>query len=175
MIPRCRRQTQAASALPQLRVTASVAGRQGMRTRRVMCPLASQQVLLLARKGSSGAGWMLPSTSNARDVTLCSPGAGRPPVERPEPPGVAARPSRAVAGGIEPRRLSRVRCRFGPPPPRSARPRRRRGRRTGFHDVDSVRRDRIGTDSWLTVSSLRFPLASARGTDVATGYKFRDD
>ena len=67
------------SALPQLRVTASVAGRQeGMRTRRVMCPLASQKVLLLARKGSSGAGWMLPSMSNARDVILCSPGAGVP-------------------------------------------------------------------------------------------------
>ena len=43
-----------------------------------MCPLLSQKVLLLARKGSSGAGWMLPSTSNARDVILCSPGAGFP-------------------------------------------------------------------------------------------------
>ncbi len=78
MIPRCRRQAKAASALPQLRGTASVAGRQGMRTRRVMCPLLSQKVLLLARNGSSGAGWMLPSTSNARDVILCSPGAGVP-------------------------------------------------------------------------------------------------
>jgi len=65
-------------ALPPWRVTASVGGRQEMRTRRVICPLFSQKVLLLARKGSSGAGCMLPSTSNARDVIWCSPGAGVP-------------------------------------------------------------------------------------------------
>ena len=53
-------------------------GLQGIRTRRVMCPLLSQYVLLLARKGSSGAGCMLPSTSNARDVIWCSPDDGVP-------------------------------------------------------------------------------------------------
>lgn len=42
---------------------------QGTTTRRLMCPFCSQYVLLLARNGSSGAGCMLPSTSNARDVT----------------------------------------------------------------------------------------------------------
>ena len=52
-------------------MTASVAGRQeGMRTRRVMCSLASQNVLLLAMKGSSGAGWMLPWRSNTRGVAV---------------------------------------------------------------------------------------------------------
>ena len=35
--------------------------------------MLSQKVLLLARRGSSGAGWMLPSTSKARDV-ICSRG-----------------------------------------------------------------------------------------------------
>src|SRR5688572_22581311 len=49
---------------------------QVIRTRRVMWPLASQYVRLLARNGSSGAGWMFPSVSMARDVTVCSPRAG---------------------------------------------------------------------------------------------------
>ena len=49
-----------------------------MRTRRVICPLFSQKVLLLARKGSFGAGCILPSISNARDRISCSPGAGIP-------------------------------------------------------------------------------------------------
>jgi hypothetical protein len=65
-------------ALPPLCVTASLAARQGMMTRRVMWPLFSQKVRLLARKGSSGAGWMLPSMSNARDLIVCSPGVGVP-------------------------------------------------------------------------------------------------
>jgi tRNA-dihydrouridine synthase B len=39
-----------------------------MVTRRVICPLLSQYVTLLARKGSFGGGWTLPSTSIARDV-----------------------------------------------------------------------------------------------------------
>ena len=33
---------------------------------------------MLARNGSSGVGWTLPSTSIARDVIVCSPAAGRP-------------------------------------------------------------------------------------------------
>ena len=45
---------------------------------RVMCPLLSQKVTLLARNGSFGAGCMLPSVSKARDVILCSPAAGIP-------------------------------------------------------------------------------------------------
>lgn len=49
-----------------------------MRTRRVMCPLLSQKVLLLARKVSSGAGWTLPAASIARERMLCSPEAGVP-------------------------------------------------------------------------------------------------
>jgi hypothetical protein len=52
---------------------------QGMRTRRVICPLFSQYVTLLARYGSSGGGWTLPSKSKARVVTLCSPTFGLPP------------------------------------------------------------------------------------------------
>ena len=125
IMPRCRRQAEAPSALPQLRVTASVAGRQGMRTRRVMCPLLSQKVLLLARKGSSGAGWMLPSTSNARDRDLCA----RPGRASPSRTSRTSRHSHAtfscVAAGHRAAPPSRARRRFGPPPPRSARPRRR--------------------------------------------------
>ncbi len=49
-----------------------------MSTRRVICPLLSQNVTLLARYGSSGAGWTLPSTSYARDLIACSPAAGFP-------------------------------------------------------------------------------------------------
>ncbi len=49
-----------------------------MRTRRVIWPLLSQYVCLPARSGSSGAGWTSPFTSVARDVTVCSPGAGVP-------------------------------------------------------------------------------------------------
>ncbi len=49
-----------------------------MRTWRVMCPLLSQKVTLLARMGSSGAGCTLPSASNALDVTMCWPVAGIP-------------------------------------------------------------------------------------------------
>jgi hypothetical protein len=64
-----------------------------MRTRRVICPLLSQKVLLLARKGSSGAGWMLPSTS----------GAAVPPVERPKPPGEAMWLLRRWRRAVEPR------------------------------------------------------------------------
>jgi len=59
-------------------VTTSVMGLQGMRTWRVMCPLLSQKVTLLARNGSSGAGCTLPSASNALDVTMCWPVAGIP-------------------------------------------------------------------------------------------------
>jgi hypothetical protein len=51
---------------------------QGMTTWRVMCPLLSQRVTLLARNGSSGAGCTLPSASNALDVTMCWPLAGIP-------------------------------------------------------------------------------------------------
>jgi hypothetical protein len=46
-------------------------GDHGMSTCRVMCPLLSQSVTLLARNGSVGAGCTLPFLSNARDVTEC--------------------------------------------------------------------------------------------------------
>ena len=52
------------------------ASNHGIRTRRVICPLLSQYVTLLERNGSSGAGWMLPLMSIARDRTVCSPRVG---------------------------------------------------------------------------------------------------
>src|SRR3954447_12642985 len=43
---------------------------------RVTWPLLSQYVFFVAIEGSSIAGWTLPPASIARDVTVCSPGAG---------------------------------------------------------------------------------------------------
>ena len=49
---------------------------EGMRTRRVIGPLLSQQVILLASNGSSAAGCTLPALSTVHGVMVCSPGVG---------------------------------------------------------------------------------------------------
>jgi hypothetical protein len=61
----------------------SLARDQRIRILRVICPLFSQNVLLLARNGSSGDGWMLPSMSIARDVSARH--QIRPPCACPTP------------------------------------------------------------------------------------------
>ena len=106
---------------------------QGMRTWRVMCPLLSQKVTLLARKGSFGAGCMLPSVSKARDVTRCSPASGIPQLNvqncqaRPRERRPCATGPKSLAG-------STVRRRYEPARPRSARPMPRQERRSGCPD-----------------------------------------
>src|SRR4051812_23236465 len=47
-----------------------------MLTCRVIWPLLSQNVVLPARSGSSGAGWTSPSLAMAREVMVCSPADG---------------------------------------------------------------------------------------------------
>src|ERR1700747_3522649 len=76
-----------------------------MRTRRVSAQLLSQKVLLLARKGSSGAGWMMPSTSKARDVIWCSPGAGVP---QSNVQNLQAKPRGFFGGGGGPKSLAAI-------------------------------------------------------------------
>lgn len=53
-----------------------VSQRQTIRTCLVICPLLSQYVFLLAIRGSSFAGCVLPAVSIAREVTVCSPATG---------------------------------------------------------------------------------------------------
>ncbi len=62
---------------------------QAMRTRRVMWPLLSQNVVLPARYGSSGARWTLPLASIARRDRVLARGR-RIPVDGPVDPGVLA-------------------------------------------------------------------------------------